>query len=801
MYSIYLITWLLAVVLSDEFMSAVSMGQFDRVVSMVQADPSLLETTGDSTSALHYAASNDYCDVAKFLIERGMDVNIRDGYEQTPLHEVTSREMACMLLENGADIDAVDRNGRTPLMVAAWDRRIDVAAALLERGAELDFRSAVQLGDIDAVSRFLFYEPHLIQSFPEILFDAVPSKNRALVELLLKKGSDPSQAVPIAGKPASNRPLGKAFDLGEYEIAALLLEYGANPNAGVGLCDGNPLLYSIAYLEPEQTKLLLDHCARTEIKRSDGRVVSELHAACSFGGSGFKKQLRNGEELRTNHQMVEALIRKVTYLIEAGCDVNARSALGITPMMAAALVSDEGMCEFLLSRGAILDLPSACLLQKFDEVHSMLSARPELLEEEEWFMATPVLQWAVRGGDIKIVRYLLDLGVGVDERAPQLEHYHWGGFTLVNAAHSPGVTALHVATMLGYEPIVQLLIERGADPRLTDGAHSALDLACLGQKWSIARMLLALGEKVGTDIFSESSVMKQLDDAGLLWDVLKSNEAFDYKSEIAQKILANAMEQGHAETVRLLKERGTRIDIYTACAIGNLDEVRRMVDASPEILNLPSGREYSLLEMAFVGGNVELARFLLERTPEQKVGEKALRTAVMIGYHENLKLLSPRDLLDARFDNGATLLHFAALAARPDVVRYLLEIGFDVDSRDFSQLTPLYRLGKLATLLNWDKPMDEDGFRRVREVAKLLIDAGADVNARSVRNSTPLHMAAANCFPDVVRLLLENGAQPNARNGRDRTPLQHVRSLSVESHQVTQRDEVIRLLLEWGGEE
>ena len=57
-------------------------------------------------------------------------------------------------------------------------------------------------------------------------------------------------------------------------------------------------------------------------------------------------------------------------------------------------------------------------------------------------------------------------------------------------------------------------------------------------------------------------------------------------------------------------------------------------------------------------------------------------------------------------------------------------------------------------------------------VARLLLERGADVNARAKDGSTPLH--TASCFADLaaVRLLLEHGADVKAEDDRGRTALQ-----------------------------
>lgn len=109
----------------------------------------------------------------------------------------------------------------------------------------------------------------------------------------------------------------------------------------------------------------------------------------------------------------------------------------------------------------------------------------------------------------------------------------------------------------------------------------------------------------------------------------------------------------------------------------------------------------------------------------------------------------------------APLMYYATCGDRADVVRLLLAHGADPDLREGGGLTPLHRAV----------------FRGFYDVAVLLLNGGADVNARSTKHGTadyllsdrtPLIQAAVNGQVDVVRLLLRRGAALDARdcNGR-----------------------------------
>ena len=88
----------------------------------------------------------------------------------------------------------------------------------------------------------------------------------------------------------------------------------------------------------------------------------------------------------------------------------------------------------------------------------------------------------------------------------------------------------------------------------------------------------------------------------------------------------------------------------------------------------------------------------------------------------------------------------------------LLDAGADIEARDERGTTPLF----LA--LAYNNPA----------VLTALLNAGMDPNARSRGGSTPLHMAAAAVKnPAVITVLLDAGADPKARDKVGKTPWDH----------------------------
>jgi ankyrin repeat protein len=114
---------------------------------------------------------------------------------------------------------------------------------------------------------------------------------------------------------------------------------------------------------------------------------------------------------------------------------------------------------------------------------------------------------------------------------------------------------------------------------------------------------------------------------------------------------------------------------------------------------------------------------------------------------------------------GDTPLHAAAAGYRKDIARVLIQNGADVGARNRRGAEPLHYAADGGPLSpNWNP-------RAQAATIVFLIEAGADPNALDKSGVAPLHRAVRQRCPSAVDALLRNGAQVRLKNKSGSTPL------------------------------
>ena len=287
-----------------------------------------------------------------------------------------------------------------------------------------------------------------------------------------------------------------------------------------------------------------------------------------------------------------------------------------------------------------------------------------------------------------------------------------------------------------------------------EAAHTILAQACLG-------VLLWLGDRVGGSPLAEYAAQHWVTHAQFENVSTQVQNAMECLFDPDQPHFAVWIElydidtRAHPSPLFLFmpKEKSGATPLYYAALCGFHDIAQHLFVKNVQHVNAEGGYCLRPLLAALAGQHFRTAELLRRNGADSNVRGREMMTP----------------------------LHSAAYYGDLEVVQKLIEYDadIDVDAQDEQGRTPLY-------LLSEGLHLKDHG------VIHLLVDRGADVNARAKDGSRPLHMALNWGAIKVVRMLLEHGADVEAKDGRDRTPLRYVSAEGQEPN------DFAKLLLEYG---
>ena len=328
------------------------------------ADPNAARVTGE-TPLMTAAHSGDLASVA-LLLAHGARTNAKEQLRgQTPLMLAAAGNhagIAALLIAKGADVLARSTHNFTALLFAAQQGNLEIARMLLAAGADVNEAAPDGIGG-DTKARRL-YKPNTEAS---ALLVAIDSGHETMARFLLEHGADPNQ------HGAGRTPLHSAVQQAMPDLVKALLECGANPNArlekpmplvsrpltaltglDVSPIGATPFWLAADYGDALIMRILADGGADPLAPTRDR--TSPLMAAA--GVDYIEGQDKYGRRWYRDNTvpLQRAALDAAKIAIELGGDVNAVNALGQTALHGAAYMGSNPLVQYLVDRGAKLDV-------------------------------------------------------------------------------------------------------------------------------------------------------------------------------------------------------------------------------------------------------------------------------------------------------------------------------------------------------------------------------------------------------------------------------------------------------------
>jgi ankyrin repeat protein len=362
------------------------------------------------------------------------------GLNETRLAEALKagdRKAVQALLKQGADVNAADPDGTTPLQWAVRSDDAETVQMLLRGGA-----------NPRATNRYGVTPVSL----------AAANGNAAILEILLKAGANPAAAAP-----GGETILMIAARTGNPEALRLLLSRGVDVNAREAAYGESALMWAAAGNHGQAVQLLIARGADVNARSAELKYPQDR-----FGLEGVLTILPHGSWTALMYAAREGSLDAARALAEAGAELNLTDPDGTTALVLAIINGHFDTAALLLDKGAdpnIADTAGMAALYAAVDMNTLGEV-----------YGRPPRPWHDKLSALDLIGILLrhSANPNAQLKAPALQRAHTPGESTL----AEGSTPLMRAAKNGDAPAMRLLLEHGADPSIAQKNHTtALMLA------------------------------------------------------------------------------------------------------------------------------------------------------------------------------------------------------------------------------------------------------------------------------------------------------------------------------------